>query len=84
MSLSKQVAQLKAELAEYKRRELDQLRHDLAEARAAVEHYKTEAQRNAETGRQIAAGFAEEVERLRVQLSAHELPNQRPPYRVAK
>jgi len=71
-------AQLRQQLDDHRLRELKELRQQLAEARADVTHYRNEAQRNADLGRQIAAEAQAEFTRLRERVQALEkLPNAR-------
>lgn len=70
---------LRNELEAYRRRELEDLRAQLASALADVSHYKQEAKRNAQVGRQIHMEAQETIRRLREQLQAKEnLENARP------
>lgn len=59
---------LRSEVESYRRRELEQLQARLAEALQLVEHYRTEAHRNADLGRQINAQATTEINSLRSQL----------------
>lgn len=68
--LASENEQLRAELEEYRQRELDGLRQRLAEALQLAEHYRAEASRNAETGRQIASMYEQKVAKLEAQLEA--------------
>lgn len=61
---------LQAELEEYRLRELEGLRTQLAEANALVEHYRSEAHRNAELGQQIAAEAGRERALLKGEVQA--------------
>lgn len=49
-----EIERLRAQLEECRLRELEDLRTQLAEAKAQVEHFREEAQRNATLGHQIA------------------------------
>lgn len=59
---------LRAEVEAYRQRELSDLRSALASAREAADHYRGEALRNAELGRQIDLTHREEIDRLRREL----------------
>lgn len=63
-------AELKAELEAYRRREVDGLRSALAAAEEQAEHYRQEALRNAEVGRQIADEARKTIARLQRELDA--------------
>ena len=83
MSTSEQLQadneQLRQQLEAYRQRELADLREQLAQAKADVAHYRAEAERNANVGRQIHREA--EVERSRLQTriqSLEQLPNARP------
>lgn len=70
---------LRAELDGCRRRELEALRTQLAEAKAAAEHYRLEAQRNADLGREIHREGQAESARLKARIqSLEQLPNARP------
>jgi hypothetical protein len=64
--------QLRSELEQWRQRELEDLRLQLATAIAEREHYKQEAYRNAEIGRQIYAQEQEIISGLRNKLEAKE------------
>ena len=55
---------LRAILDECRQRELDDLRQRLADATESARHYREEAQRNADLGRQIAADYERQVRDL--------------------
>lgn len=76
--LQTEVDGLRQQLEAYRQRELDALRGQLAEATASTAHYRAEAQRNADLGRQIHTEAQAEISRLvfRVQ-SLEQLPNAR-------
>lgn len=77
--LKAEIQSLRAEVEAYRQRELEELRQRLATAEADVQHYRAEAQRNAQLGHQIHIESRQEVERLRSQLEAKErLTNGRP------
>lgn len=72
--------ELREQLAEFRRREVDALRANLAAAQADAVHYRAEAERNAATGRQIHAEAQAEINRLRDQVRRLQtIPNARPP-----
>lgn len=75
---------LRKEIEAYRQRELAALREQLAEARASVRHYKEEAERNAQVGRQIHLTAQETIQELRSKLQARDaiLPNSRPGFKV--
>ncbi len=64
-----EVERLRAQLEEHRQRELADLRSALADARSAASHYRQEAERNAEIGRQIHSKAQETIIDLRSQLS---------------
>ena len=71
-------AELRQQLEEYRLRELLALREQLAQARTDAAHYRAEAERNAELGRQIHREA--EAERISLQTriqSLEQLPNGR-------
>ncbi len=71
-------AELRQRIEEYRLRELSSLQELLAQARAEVAHYRAEAERNADLGRQIHREA--EAERVRLQTriqSLEQLPNDR-------
>ena len=72
MNLQAENEKLRQQLEEYRQRELADLREQLAEAKRAVEHYRAEAQRNADLGRQIAAESQGEIARLKERISVLE------------
>lgn len=67
-SLEAEVERLRAEVATYRQRELAELRSALAAARQEAEHYRIEAHRNADVGRQIAAQSQQQISELRTKL----------------
>lgn len=70
--------ELRQQIEAYRLSELTILREQLAEARAAAEHYRAEAERNAEIGRQIHREAEAELTHLKARLQALEqLPNAR-------
>ncbi len=69
---------LRDEVEAYRRRELADLREQLALATANVDHYRAEAQRNADLGRQIHTEAQVQIEKLKSRIQALEvLPNAR-------
>ncbi len=71
-------AELRQQVEQHRLRELSELRELLTQAKADVAHYRAEAERNAELGRQIHRET--EVERVRLQAriqSLEQLPNGR-------
>ena len=69
---------LRQQVEAYRQGELTTLRESLAEAKNASAHYRTEAERNAELGRQIHREGQSEIERLKTRVQALEhLPNAR-------
>lgn len=71
-ALQAEVDGLRAELESYRQRELEDLRAQLAAARQEASHYKGEALRNAEAGRQIHLEAQEQITKLRAQLETKE------------
>lgn len=71
-ALEREVAELRAQVDEYGARELADLRGQLADARTAAEHYRREAERNADLGRQIAAQAETKIAELRARVSTLE------------
>lgn len=63
-----EVERLRAELETYRLRELQGLRDTLAAVVAERDHYKAEAYRNADIGRQIHQDAQAELTKLRTQL----------------
>lgn len=71
-SLQAEVDRLRAEVDSFKQRELASLRAALTAAQEEAAHYRAEAQRNAELGREIHATAQEEIARLRSQIEVKE------------
>lgn len=71
--LQAEVERLRAEVQAYRERELADLRAALAQSREEAAHYKAEAQRNADLGRQIDASHQETIAMLKSQLDAARL-----------
>lgn len=67
--MESELERLRAEVEQRRQQELNDLRQRLSEALLEVEHYKGEAHRNAEIGRQIAAEAQKTIDGLRNQLS---------------
>ncbi len=69
-SVEDEVARLRAEVESYRARELADLRSALSVAQAESAHFRFEAQRNADLGRQIAADYQEQLTQARAKLDA--------------
>ena len=67
-----EVERLRQEVENYRQRELADLRSRAESAEQAVEHYRAEAQRNAEVGRQIAAEYEKKLIELKAKIAAYE------------
>ena len=67
-SLEQEVERLRQEVESYRQREMDELRQRLVQAQTEAAHYRAEAQRNADIGRQIAAQAESEIKTLKAQL----------------
>lgn len=67
-SLESEVERLRAEVESYRQRELTELRSALAAARQEADHFRAEAHRNADIGRQIAAQSNQTISDLRTKL----------------
>lgn len=67
-SLESEVERLRAEVESYRQRELTELRSALAAARQEADHFRAEAHRNADIGRQIAAQSQQQISELRTKL----------------
>lgn len=65
-----EIEKLRAELDEFRRRELSDLKSALAAAMLDRDHYRSEAYRNAEIGRQIAREHQAENDKLKAQIAA--------------
>lgn len=63
---------LRSLIEEQRQRELADLRQRLVEAEAKVEHYRAEAQRNADIGKQIAAQYEQKVMELKTKVEVYE------------
>jgi hypothetical protein len=69
-AMKAELESLRTEVESYRQRELEDLRSQLAAAREAAEHYRNEAHRNAEAGRNIHIEAQETISKLRAQLDA--------------
>lgn len=69
---SDELIRLRQQVEEYRLRELESLQTQLAEAKAKAEHYRAEAERNAQIGHQIAREAEAERARLRERISVLE------------
>ena len=67
-----EIAKLREQVEAYRLREIEDLRTQLAEAKAQAAHYRDEASRNAQIGQQIAREAEAERARLRERISAFE------------
>lgn len=75
--------ELRQQVEAYRLRELEDLRTQLAEAKAAAAHYRAEAERNAEAGRALHREAQAEITRLRTKIEAAEnLQNGRQRFRM--
>jgi hypothetical protein len=81
--LQAEVDRLRAEIESYRERELTELKTSLAVARQEAVHFRAEAQRNADVGRQIASEAQEQIATLRSQIESlrREAVNARRPAR---
>lgn len=68
--LQAEVDRLRAEVESYRQRELADLKAALSVAQHEAAHYRAEAQRNAEVGRQIASECQQQIVELRSKLEA--------------
>lgn len=85
MTEANELARLREEVEAYRQRELDDLRRRASDAEAKSEHFRQEAERNASLGRQIAAGYQEQIARLQAKLeSATKLENGRPDLNIRR
>lgn len=76
--LKAETLKLREEIEVFRQRELAELTEQLALAKADVVHYRSEAQRNADLGRQIHMEAQTELTRLRDRIGALErIPNAR-------
>lgn len=65
-------SRLRTLLEQHREREMADLRQRTMEAEAKVEHYRNEAQRNADTGRQIAFEYDRKLAELKAKIEAYE------------
>lgn len=72
MALLAQNESLRAELDAFRKRETEELKRQLAEAKASAEHYRKEAQRNADIGKQIAADYEKKLVELQTKIDIYE------------
>ena len=78
--LQAEVDDLRQQLEAYRLGELAALREQLTEAKASVVHYRAEAERNADIGRQIHREQQAEIDRLTLRVqSSEQLSNARVP-----
>lgn len=75
--LKSEVERLRAEVESYRQRELADLKDSLATMTRERDHYRSEAQRNADVGREIASAAQEQVAELRGKLAVREQVNAR-------
>lgn len=72
-------------LEQHRERELTELRERTLAAEAKVEHYRNEAQRNADLGRQIAAEFERKIVELEAKVESYErTATARPPIQFGR
>ena len=76
--LQSEVDKLREELEQHRQRELADLKDQLAQAQTAAAHYRAEAERNAELGRQIHREMQAEIDKLRGKLDSQVIQNGRP------
>ena len=85
MTEAEELQLLRNEIAAYQQRELDDLRRRAVDAETKAEHYRREAERNADVGRQIYAQSQEQIARLQAKLeSATKLENGRPDLNIRR
>lgn len=77
-SLSEENRKLRDRIEEGRQREMTDLRQRLIESDAKVEHFRNEAQRNADIGRQVAAEYERKLTELKGKVEAYERTNARP------
>lgn len=65
---------LRSLVEEYRERELDDLRKRLKMAEEKAEHFRNEAQRLSDIGRQIAADYQTQIAELKGKLQGYEQP----------
>ena len=71
-SIVEENQKLRSLLEEHRQREMSDLRQRLSESQAKEEHYRNEAQRNADIGRQLAAEYERKLSELKVKVEAYE------------
>jgi 2',3'-cyclic-nucleotide 2'-phosphodiesterase (5'-nucleotidase family) len=71
-SLKAENKRLSKLVEEYRKKEVEELRQRLAEAEAMVEHYRAEAQRNADVGRQISSEYEKKINELKGRVETYE------------
>ena len=62
--LREEVKRLESVVEDYRLREIEDLRMALESAQKDVQHYRAEAQRNADLGREIAAEYQVQIAKL--------------------
>lgn len=76
-----EIARLREENERLRKEIMESLREQLTKVASDAEHYRAEAQRNADIGRQIHTEAQAEIERLKTRVqSLEQLPNDRPTY----
>ena len=70
-----EITKLREQVEAYRLREIEDLRTQLAEAKAQASHYRLEAERNVQIGHQIARESEAEKARLKERISAFEQSN---------
>ena len=68
--LEEEVNELRGLMSARQATDIQQLQQSLLEAKRESEHYRSEANRNAEVGRKIAADYQGQLVELRLQLDA--------------
>lgn len=77
-SIVEENQKLRALLEEQRQREMSDLRQRLSESEAKMEHYRAEAQRNADIGKQLAAEYERKLTELKAKVEAYERTSGRP------
>jgi hypothetical protein len=78
-------SKLRELLEQHRERELAELRQRTLDAEAKVEHYRNEAQRNADLGRQIAAEYERKIVELQAKVDSYErTATARPPIQIGR
>lgn len=67
-----ELRQLRKEVEAYRERERADLIQRAAQSQAAADHYRQEAQRNADIGRQIAAEYERKIVELKAKVEFYE------------